>query len=323
MSKFFKLLCIGFITFGLFGFILIIFVAIIGSVIGTQLEEYDLSNIRANGVVINSQLYAERYRSILDKYLIEKGYVPLERMVFYLQRKHNVLDTSKLSYEQWEQAYLENINTEKKQMIPTKAICNKLNSDSNIPEFTQKTGYNDSGLLIDVKDLCTDATDESYYLLPYTFPIKSPFVITSIVYEHRNVDLGLSSEAQARTNFHSGWDFAVPIGTDFYSICDGKVTSVTNTQANDLPFKSSGNRSGNYVFVKCNNGLTAQYHHLKYMSMPSFVYVGATVNRGDYLGKTSTTGQSTGPHLHIGLKKDDGTIMDALQYIDFSNSETN
>ena len=78
MSKFFKLLCIGFITFGLFGFILIIFVAIIGSVIGTQLEEYDLSNIRANGVVINSQLYAERYRSILDKYLIEKGYVPLD-----------------------------------------------------------------------------------------------------------------------------------------------------------------------------------------------------------------------------------------------------
>lgn len=53
------------------------------------------------------------------------------------------------------------------------------------------------------------------------------------------------------------------------------------------------------------------------MSMPSSVYVGATVNRGDYLGKTSTTGQSTGPHLHIGLKKDDGTIMDALQYIDF------
>ena len=60
MSKFFKLLCIGFITFGLCGFILIIFVAIIGSVIGTHLEEYDLSNIRANGVVINSQLYAER-----------------------------------------------------------------------------------------------------------------------------------------------------------------------------------------------------------------------------------------------------------------------
>mgnify|MGYP005958046639 CR=1 FL=1 len=80
MSKFFKLLCIGFITFGLFGFILIIFVAIIGSVIGTQLEEYDLSNIRANGVVINSQLYAERYRSILDKYLIDKDFKLLSEL---------------------------------------------------------------------------------------------------------------------------------------------------------------------------------------------------------------------------------------------------
>lgn len=325
MIKYLKYLLIVLLSGGIFFIFILLGITILATAIGSEMEESDLSGMRANGVVINSQLYAERYRTLLNKYLIEKGYVPLERMVFYLQRKHNVLDTSKLSYEDWNTAYLENINDEHKQAIPTKTICKKLSSDSNIPTFTQSSGYNSEGLYIDAIDLCSNASDdESYYTLPYEFPLKSCFVVTSIVYEHRNVDLGLSPAAQARTNFHSGWDFAVPTGTDFYSICDGVVTSVVNSQGNDLPFKQSGNATGNFVFVKCSNGLSAQYHHLKYMSMPSSVYVGAKVNKGDYLGKTSTTGQSTGPHLHVGLKKEDGTVLDAMQYTNFLNSgETN
>jgi len=38
---------------------------------------------------------------------------------------------------------------------------------------------------------------------------------------------------------------------------------------------------------------------------------------GEFLGKTSTTGLSTGPHLHLGLKTLDGKVLDALEYIDF------
>lgn len=242
---------ISLITFAvgfLIALILIVVIAVCGYKVGESYVNEQVNQMRANSVVINSQLYAERYRSILNKYLISKGYVSLERLVFYLQRTNNVLDTSTLSYEVWEKAYLDNLNLEEKQMIPIKTICKKINSDTSIPSFTIENGLNSDGVAIDVINLCivndvditqSDDYDEIYYPLPFSFPLKVNFTVTSIVFEHRQVDLGnISEEAQASTNFHSGWDLAVPTGTNFYSICDGTVSNITNTQANDLPLNN-------------------------------------------------------------------------------------
>lgn len=313
--------------------ILIVVIAVCGYKVGESYVNEQVNQMRANSVVINSQLYAERYRSILNKYLISKGYVSLERLVFYLQRTNNVLDTSTLSYEVWEKAYLDNLNLEEKQMIPIKTICKKINSDTSIPSFTIENGLNADGVAIDVINLCivndvditqSDDYDEIYYPLPFSFPLKVNFTVTSIAFEHRQVDLGnISEEAQASTNFHSGWDLAVPTGTNFYSICDGTVSNITNTQANDLPFKQSGNSTGNYMMVTCSNGFTAMYWHLQYNSQPFQLRKGSLVRKGDLLGRTSTTGTSTGPHLHLGLKDPDGNLLDAISYIDFTNYEGN
>lgn len=313
--------------------ILIVVIAVCGYKVGESYVNEQVNQMRANSVVINSQLYAERYRSILNKYLISKGYVSLERLVFYLQRTNNVLDTSKLSYDVWEKAYLDNLNLEEKQMIPIKTICKKINSDTSIPSFTIENGSNTDGIAIDVIDLCTvndvditqsDDYNEMYYPLPFTFPLKVNFTVTSIAFEHRQVDLGnISEEAQASTNFHSGWDLAVPTGTNFYSICDGTVSNITNTQANDLPFKQSGNSTGNYMMVTCSNEFTAMYWHIQYNSQPFQLRKGSLVRKGDLLGRTSTTGTSTGPHLHLGLKDPDGKLLDAISYIDFTNYEGN
>ncbi len=327
---------ISLITFAvgfLIALILIVVIAVCGYKVGESYVNEQVNQMRANSVVINSQLYAERYRSILNKYLISKGYVSLERLVFYLQRTNNVLDTSTLSYEVWEKAYLDNLNLEEKQMIPIKTICKKINSDTSIPSFTIENGLNADGVAIDVINLCivndVDITqsndyDEIYYPLPFSFPLKVNFTVTSIAFEHRQVDLGnISEEAQASTNFHSGWDLAVPTGTNFYSICDGTVSNITNTQANDLPFKQSGNSTGNYMMVTCSNGFTAMYWHLQYNSQPFQLRKGSLVRKGDLLGRTSTTGTSTGPHLHLGLKDPDGKLLDAISYIDFTNYEGN
>lgn len=327
---------ISLITFAvgfLIALILIVVIAVCGYKVGESYVNEQVNQMRANSVVINSQLYAERYRSILNKYLISKGYVSLERLVFYLQRTNNVLDTSTLSYEVWEKAYLDNLNLEEKQMIPIKTICKKINSDTSIPSFTIENGLNSDGVAIDVINLCivndvditqSDDYDEIYYPLPFSFPLKVNFTVTSIAFEHRQVDLGnISEEAQASTNFHSGWDLAVPTGTNFYSICDGTVSNITNTQANDLPFKQSGNSTGNNMMVTCSNGFTAMYWHLQYNSQPFQLRKGSLVRKGDLLGRTSTTGTSTGPHLHLGLKDPDGKLLDAISYIDFTNYEGN
>lgn len=328
-----KISLINFAVGFLIALILIVVIAVCGYKVGESYVNEQVNQMRANSVVINSQLYAERYRSILNKYLISKGYVSLERLVFYLQRTNNVLDTSTLSYEVWEKAYLDNLNLEEKQMIPIKTICKKINSDTSIPSFTIENGLNSDGVAIDVINLCivndvditqSDDYDEIYYPLPFSFPLKVNFTVTSIAFEHRQVDLGnISEEAQASTNFHSGWDLAVPTGTNFYSICDGTVSNITNTQANDLPFKQSGNSTGNYMMVTCSNGFTAMYWHLQYNSQPFQLRKGSLVRKGDLLGRTSTTGTSTGPHLHLGLKDPDGKLLDAISYIDFTNYEGN
>lgn len=322
-------LCAGF----LIALIFIVVMTVCGYKVGETYVNEQVNQMRANSVVINSQLYAERYRTILNKYLISKGYVSLERLVFYLQKTNNVLDASTLSYDVWEKAYLDNLNLEEKQMIPIKTICKKINSDTSIPTFTVESGLNADGVAIDVIDLCTvDGVDitqsndynEVYYPLPFSFPLKVNFKITSIAFEHRSVDLGnISAEQQASTNFHSGWDLAVSTGTNFYSICDGTVSNITNTQANDLPFKQSGNSTGNYMMVTCSNGFTAMYWHIQYNSQPFGIRKGTLVKKGDLLGRTSTTGTSTGPHLHLGLKDPEGNLLDAMSYIDFTEYEGN
>lgn len=311
----------------------ILVISVISLVTGKSLVDEKVNNMREKSSVINNQLYAERYRELLNKYLVTKGYVSLERLVFYLQRTNNVLDTSKLNFELWDKAYLANINEEEKQMIPIKTICKNLDANNSLPIFNIESGVNTDGVSIDVIDLChNDGVDitlsgdfeEYYYPLPFYFPLKSNFIITSIVFENRDVDLGLSESEQEKVNFHSGWDIAVPIGTNFYSVCDGTVSNITNTQDNDLPFNQSNNSTGNYMIVKCTNGLSALYWHIQYHSQPYNLMVGSTVKKGDLLGRTSTTGQSTGPHLHLGLRTEDNILLDIMAYINFlEHEETN
>ncbi len=311
----------------LFVVIIAIISAITGVAMGYEETIRQAQEVRGSNTIINNQIYADRYRSILDKHLTTKGYVSLERLIFYLQRTHNVLDITTLSNDEWENAYLSNLNTKEKQMIPIKTICKDLKKDKSLPKFTVETGFNDSGLIIDVIDLCNvDGVDittsndysESYPYLPFVFPLQNNFVVTSMVFESRNVDLGLSGEAQENVNFHEGWDFAIPIGTNFYSMCNGHVSNIVNTQFNDLSYKQSGNSVGNYISVNCSNGLKVSYLHIQANSSPFGMKVGSLVREGDLLGRTSTTGLSTGPHLHLSLQNSDGTYLDALEYVNFN-----
>ena len=236
------------------------------------------------------------------------------------------MDTTTLSYQEWEQAYLNNLNSEKKQMIPIKTICKQIKMDSNIPEYTIESDTNSNGVYIEKLNLCeVDNVDittsqeysEDYPYLPFVFPLKDSFVVTSMVFEMRDVDLGLSEKEQDRVNFHSGWDFGARLGLPFYNMCEGTIKNIVNTQFNDLPYKDSGNSVGNYVTVACNNGMEITYHHIKSNSVPLMYRIGTPIKEGVLLGNISTTGLSTGSHLHVGLKIN-GEQADVLEYVDFN-----
>lgn len=324
MKKFLIGLGISF-SLGFIFFFFIIVLSVVAFSMGDEIvesEQTEQVTVEAGRIIKNNQLYIPRYQSILNKYLTSRGYVSLERLIFYLQRTHNVLDTSKLSYNDWVKAYIENSNEKEKQMIPIKTICKKLNDDKSVPKFTVK-----SSKYIDVIDLChkngKDITignefNENYYIMPFDFPLRVNFTITSVVFENRSLDFGLSASASAGLNFHQGWDLAVPIGTNVYSICDGVVTDITNTQSNDLTIFQSGNTEGNHMIVRCHNGLSTYYWHLKYKTQPFGLRTGSHVKKGDIIAKTSTTGRSSGPHLHLEMHNQKGKAVDAFQYIDFS-----
>lgn len=145
------------IIVGIVMFVVII-IGIISTATGTAIGYENLKKQseekRGSVTVANNYIYAERYRTLLNSHLINDGYVSLERLVFYLQRTHNSLDATTLSYQEWEQAYLNNLNSEKKQMIPIKTICKQIKMDSNIPEYTIESDTNSNGVYIEKLNLC-------------------------------------------------------------------------------------------------------------------------------------------------------------------------
>lgn len=84
--------------------------------------------------------------------------------------------------------------------------------------------------------------------------------------------------------FHKGVDIAVPKGTKLYSAVDGTVTTAKYSDS-----------AGNYVEIQNATGWTVTFMH-----MDSFaVAQGQKIEKGDFVGYSGNTGNSTGPHLHL------------------------
>lgn len=108
------------------------------------------------------------------------------------------------------------------------------------------------------------------------------------------------------TNFHNGVDLTS--GTVVIAVEKGKVASV-RSNINGYTEKYP---SGNYVTLYHGNNVYTTYCHLKYGSVN--LKVGDIVNKGDELGLKGSTGYSTGPHLHFGVKKDNSWV-DPIPYL--------
>jgi len=91
-----------------------------------------------------------------------------------------------------------------------------------------------------------------------------------------------------RAKMHNGVDYAAAAGTPVVSVADGVVIEST--------FSST---AGNYVVIRHTGGLTSHYLHLKDRGIRN----GSNVKAGQVIGKVGSTGISTGPHLHFGVKK--------------------
>ncbi|MDG4881260.1 M23 family metallopeptidase [Mesorhizobium sp. WSM4884] len=156
----------------------------------------------------------------------------------------------------------------------------------------------DSSMIFDSKvkelDEALDALDQvkkEARKLPLTnpapgHPVTSPFGVRT--------DPILGTAA-----LHTGMDFRAPIGMPAKVTAAGVVT------------KAGWNGGyGRMVEVDHGNGFSTRYGHLSEID----VTVGQKLAAGDVIGKTGSSGRSTGPHLHYEVRHN-GEAVDPLRFL--------
>lgn len=98
---------------------------------------------------------------------------------------------------------------------------------------------------------------------------------------------------------HSAVDIAVSEGTKVSAAWDGIVTK--------SGFDST---AGNYVWMVHKNGCETLYCHCSEI----LVNDGDVIRAGETIALSGSTGYSTGPHLHFGIKEN-GEMVDPLNYL--------
>jgi murein DD-endopeptidase MepM/ murein hydrolase activator NlpD len=102
--------------------------------------------------------------------------------------------------------------------------------------------------------------------------------------------------------YHTGVDFPVPTGTTVKSVAAGEVVS-----------SGWGGSFGYQVVVRHTDGRYSQYAHLSAIAVKS----GQKVSAGQRIGRSGSTGNSTGPHLHFEVRTGPGfgSDIDPVAYL--------
>ncbi|MEO3752047.1 transglycosylase family protein [Streptomyces sp. B6B3] len=102
--------------------------------------------------------------------------------------------------------------------------------------------------------------------------------------------------------YHTGVDFPVATGTSVKAVTSGEVVSA-----------GWSGSFGYEVIVRHPDGRYSQYAHLSAISVSE----GQPVSSGQRIGRSGSTGNSTGPHLHFEIRSDEafGSDIDPLAYL--------
>ena len=122
----------------------------------------------------------------------------------------------------------------------------------------------------------------------YHPPLKGKLHISSKFGQRRNPFGKKSSE------FHNGIDLSAKAGTPIYAMLPGEVAHI-----------GYDSRSGNYIKLRHGNFIVSYCHLIRKPNIP----IGSKVFPGQPVAHVGSTGRSTGPHLHITLKRN-GRVLD-------------
>lgn len=126
----------------------------------------------------------------------------------------------------------------------------------------------------------------------FLWPAPSNYTITSYFGNRNSPTAGASS-------YHKGIDIACDTGDSIVACAPGTVIVATYNYA-----------EGNYVCIDHGSGIVSVYMHNSALQ----VSVGQSVTAGQVIALAGSTGISTGPHLHFGIRVN-GSYVDPLSYV--------
>jgi murein DD-endopeptidase MepM/ murein hydrolase activator NlpD len=123
----------------------------------------------------------------------------------------------------------------------------------------------------------------------YTLPL-SDYRITA----------GFGSGGAMWANLHTGLDFAAPSGTEVRAVTSGEII-----------FADWDGPYGNKIVVRQWDGTDLWYCHLS-----RFVMRSGEVKPGDIIGRVGSTGNTTGPHLHLEVHPDGNDAVNPQTWLE-------
>jgi murein DD-endopeptidase MepM/ murein hydrolase activator NlpD len=102
------------------------------------------------------------------------------------------------------------------------------------------------------------------------------------------------------TTAHLGIDYAAPTGTPVWAAATGVVSH-----------RGPAGGAGNLVMIRHDSGIETAYMHL---SKFADIKLGQRISAKTVIGYVGTTGLSTGPHLHFGVKQN-GAYIDPTKLV--------
>ncbi|WP_424766677.1 murein hydrolase activator EnvC family protein [Paenibacillus sp. sgz302251] len=232
-------------------------------------------------------------REILEEQKQEKELVLLKKVEVEQQ-----LAEVQAIYEKLElyQAHLVKKEQDKERMIASynsniEQLDNKLEEiDHQIEEFELISDEQEKLLIALASKVSKLNAEKNRISNPYTggklgMPIKGSYRLTS--------NFGTRIHPiSGKKHTHTGIDFAAPQGTDIYAAESG-VVIIAQTWSG----------YGNCVIIDHGNGTWTLYAHIRNGGIE--VDKGDKVKRGQKIAEVGSTGNSTGPHLHFEVRKDE------------------
>lgn len=126
----------------------------------------------------------------------------------------------------------------------------------------------------------------------FTWPCPSSSRITSGFGDRESPTEGASSN-------HQGIDIGASSGSAILAAADGEVVVSTYSPS-----------AGNYIMLSHGGGVFTVYMHCSAL----LVSTGDSVKAGDTIAKVGSTGYSTGPHLHFGIRAS-GKYLNPSNYV--------